>query len=325
MKNSFNNKGFSLIELLGVVVILGILLSMGIAAYSRYRRQAAEDSYNIMSENAASAAEDYFMDNINEEGVTIEKLVQEEYLEKTVDPMFKDEVCTGTVNKFNIQNTNGNAIESNTYKVVINCKKHSSCNIYPKSLECDPKDGIKTDGEKTAFSMGLRNFDFGSEMSLAIRVKFNSFPNDSLAYFGNWENAGGGLGLTADKHNFYFNQYSKSANNYYAATSNVEAKLNKWYVVVGVVNNNTLKLYVNGSEEASTTFPTGGIKVSPLEVLIGGNPTSSGTIAEAVPITSTNALIFNRALTPQEISNYFSTPNEPINYTASDALVNKIF
>ena len=51
--------------------------------------------------------------------------------------------------------------------------------------------------------MGLRNYNFGNTMSLAIRIKFNSFPNHSIAYFGNQENEGstaGGLGLTENKH-----------------------------------------------------------------------------------------------------------------------------
>ena len=208
---------------------------------------------------------------------------------------------------------------------MINCKKHESCNMYPSSLDCDAQDGIITNGENSALSMGLRGHNFESNMSLAIRVKFNSIPDTYVEYFGNWEGAGGGLGLSENTHYFYFNQFSKSTNKYVPATSNKKAEPNKWYIVVGVLDGTRIKIYIDGKLEASTSFPAGGVLESPLDIIVGGNPEKDGSLYVPVPITTTNALVFNRALTTQEISNYFSKPNEPINYTATDALVNKTF
>ena len=77
MKNiNKSNKGYSIVELLGVMVILGILLSMGMMAYTKYKKSAANKSYELMSKNAASAAEEYFMDHLGIKEVTIDTLVE---------------------------------------------------------------------------------------------------------------------------------------------------------------------------------------------------------------------------------------------------------
>jgi len=319
-----SSKGFSLVELLGVMVVLGILLSMGIGAYTRYRKSAANSAYEIMSKNAASAAENYFMDHVGYDSVSFEELIDGNYLEPTKDPMFEGEICGGTVNIFDKTEQQGTVLESNVYKVIVNCRKHDSCNLYPADLECDPDGGIITDGKSTVYHMGLANYNFGKNMSLVIRVKFNKLADGvDGAIFGNWEGAGAGLALTPTN-DFYFDVYSKSSSNYYYVNSSIQAKTNRWYVLVGVLDNGVMKLYLDGQLLGSTTLPGGEVKVSPYEFLVGGNPQPNGNILHPVSMTTTNALIFNRALTQQEITNYFSTPNMVINYTGS-ALVNKTF
>lgn len=325
MKNIIkDNRGFSLVELLGVMVILIIILSMGMTAYSRYKKRSTEKSYELMSKNARSAAEEYFMDNLGAKEVSLQTLVDKNYLAPTIDPMFKKLTCSGYVRIFDTKKETQDSLELNTYKVVIECKKHKSCDLYPSNLDCDAEGGLVTDGSTNAYNLGLANYSFGNTMSMAIRVKFNEFIEDNyMEYFGNWEVAGGGFGLTKTNHDFYYNLYSDSAGAYYSAQSSVEAKLNTWYVVVGVLEpaadgSSTIKLYIDGQLKGTGTLPGGVVRQSTMNIMVGGNPEANGSLLVPTPISASNALVFDRALTEQEISNYFSTPNLPINYNQSD-------
>ena len=44
-----NNKAFTMIELLGVIVIIGFLSTMAVTAVSRYKKKAQNDTYKIMN------------------------------------------------------------------------------------------------------------------------------------------------------------------------------------------------------------------------------------------------------------------------------------
>ena len=81
MKKYLNNKGFSLIELLAAVTILGILMLVAVVGYSKYIDKAKKDSIDIFNKSAISAAEEYFMDNPYEENVSVGTLIDDNYLE----------------------------------------------------------------------------------------------------------------------------------------------------------------------------------------------------------------------------------------------------
>lgn len=130
-----NNRGFSLVELLAVIVILGILMTMAVAAYSRYKDKAVNQSYRTLSESAAEAAEEYFMDNMNATSVTIAELVSFDYLENAKDPASKERNCTGTVEK-DLKKGDGKKIDVLSLTVKIECANHKSCYVYPGKTKC---------------------------------------------------------------------------------------------------------------------------------------------------------------------------------------------
>ena len=325
-----NRKGFSLVEILAVMVILGILVTLGFATYTRYQKKAIEDSYDTLRRSASNAAENYFMDHNYADEVTIQELVDQQYLENNKDPQYDKKTCSGKVTRVtNLEGATGE-LSSDTYKVVINCKKHDSCEMFPAAFECDEKGGIITNGEK-AYPIGLANRSFGNQISLVIRVKFNDLSSDNyMEFFGNWEAAGGGLRLD-ENDKFSMNLYSAADNSYHGITSSTGAYINKWYVIVGTLKDGRMKLYVNGqiqktaSGASYATFP-GSIKPSPYGFMIGGNPEPEGAITVGGKITVSDALIFTQALDETEIANYFSVPNVGLNYGGSKTpIVNQKF
>lgn len=131
-----SNKGFSLVELLGAIVIMGILMAISLGAFGRYKQHAINQSYMTMSEGAADAAENYFMDYTNATSVSIADLVDLQYLENAKDPASKERNCTGTVSKYDLKKGDGKKIDVLSLKVSINCTNHKSCYIYPGKTKC---------------------------------------------------------------------------------------------------------------------------------------------------------------------------------------------
>lgn len=92
-----NVKGFSLVELLAVIAILGILSGLGIIAYNRYTQRARKDSYKELAESSINGAKQYFMDHPRETSVSLEKLLAGQYVNNINDP--SNNPCNGEVVK----------------------------------------------------------------------------------------------------------------------------------------------------------------------------------------------------------------------------------
>ena len=135
------NKGFTMVELLATITILGILMMTAIIAYSRYKEHAPTKAYNAMSLSASSAADNYFMDNLLADSeVSLEDLVNDEYLESLQDPWDNKQNCSGKVTKI-IENTQqGDNLESYIYEVELKCSKMDKCIRYNDSStkKCQP-------------------------------------------------------------------------------------------------------------------------------------------------------------------------------------------
>ena len=95
-----NKKGFSLVELLGTITIMGILMGLAITAYSRYINGTRKKAYETLVQSSISAMEEYIVDHPTATTVTINDLYEKDYLERPTDPsssenIFKNGISLG--------------------------------------------------------------------------------------------------------------------------------------------------------------------------------------------------------------------------------------
>lgn len=172
---------------------------------------------------------------------------------------------------------------------------------------------VTTDGSSNYVDAGLTNYDFGSSITLVVRVKINSFSSENCL-LGNWESAGGGIYANSSNsgtNHFWFNFHIDGSYRHFDST--YVPSLNTWYTVVATYNGTNLAMYVNGtatsldtSVSGSTNSVSGKITVSSMPFHIGNNPQPLGTLYEPASATYDSVLIFDRTLSAEEIAEYYS-------------------
>lgn len=90
-------KGFTLIELVGVVVILGLIATFSVTAFTKIFSDSADKQYTEYVKNITMAAENYFHNEtdgllIDEYKITIGELAKKGYLKKEINPKTNEEV-----------------------------------------------------------------------------------------------------------------------------------------------------------------------------------------------------------------------------------------
>lgn len=130
-----NNKGFTLIEMLGVVILLGILGTIAVAGTSKYLEQSRKKSFLLMSQSIYEAAQNcqtqgkcstgtYYADTTN----TNNNLIKMGYLEELKNPKSSQPNCTASVQITEI-GTSDTEYKKYNYSVSLKCPGMYNSNI----------------------------------------------------------------------------------------------------------------------------------------------------------------------------------------------------
>ena len=110
-----NKKGFTLVELIAVIVIVGILSSVAVISVSSLMNRFRNDYYERLEKSVEAASREYVSDHTNIKynggSFTVSDLINNSYI-SDVKVYHKDKNCNGNITFDKI---------NNTYKVCLNC------------------------------------------------------------------------------------------------------------------------------------------------------------------------------------------------------------
>ena len=117
-----NRKGFTLVELLAVIAIMGILSGVAIMAVTRYLNKSKEHAYDTIFNSVKDASINYILDQnikitVTPTSINISDLVDDGYLETPLDPNKKNEACNGNVS---VVKKNSSDVETEDYQYTVN-------------------------------------------------------------------------------------------------------------------------------------------------------------------------------------------------------------
>ena len=128
MLRKINKRGFTLVELLAVIVILGVLSTIGVVSVNRYLTQSRKKSYKIMSQTIYEATMNCITQGKcaaptkDTDGVVIstDTLIKYGYLKKLDNPRNNSKDCSGSVVVSN-KSTSTSEYQKYNYDVQLTC------------------------------------------------------------------------------------------------------------------------------------------------------------------------------------------------------------
>ncbi len=190
-------------------------------------------------------------------------------------------------------------------------------------INSDPileEDSLHLDGADDYVNLGLANYDFKDQITLALTVKFNQYNDTGYQdLLGNWEGAGGGLTMLKDNHIHGGNFFIVGHSDYETPVpSDEKVVLDQYYTVVVTYNGERIVMYINGKKQQVERVVSGNITPSTASFAIGSNISVDGRPEISANINVKQAAIFNRAISEEEIN---EISNENFKITNSKGLL----
>lgn len=138
MKKS-NKKGFTLVELLAVITIMGIIMSVAVGAVFIHLQNSREQAMETIASSSYDGAVMYMMDNniMLNKGETFKigiiELYEDGRIDRPGDPYNTKAECDGKVVVQNKTTSSTIGLEDYKYTITVNCSGgHSLTQTYPK-------------------------------------------------------------------------------------------------------------------------------------------------------------------------------------------------
>ncbi len=138
-----NKKGFTMLELLAVIIILGILMSLAYVGVSQYLNRARNTTYHDFEKSITTGVTNYLIDHsssIPDEGgtlkVDVDKLVCEGYIEDLQDPRASSKTCNLESYAIVVRNKDTSSNMDIDYEACLVCNGYKS-EACSKSIEFD--------------------------------------------------------------------------------------------------------------------------------------------------------------------------------------------
>ncbi len=130
-----NKKGFTIVELMAVITIIGILSAVAIGGVTQYLNKAKRQDFEILEKNMKTALDNYFIDHSAEvpaiganKKVNAQTLMAEGYLTNLEDPDKSGKNCNLTSSYVTVTRA-GRADDFNmtlNYRICVICSKMRS-------------------------------------------------------------------------------------------------------------------------------------------------------------------------------------------------------
>lgn len=128
-----NKKGFSLVELLAVLALIGLVLGISVISYTAFVARTRERVFKNYENTMKAAAEVYFIDNPQEipsiNGVKKELLLEDLEIDPIINPDDSNDLCLNSKVIVERSDNIGNNFDLK-YSVCLKCNNYQSnaCN-----------------------------------------------------------------------------------------------------------------------------------------------------------------------------------------------------
>lgn len=139
-----NKKGFTLVELLAVILILGLLIGITTGIYNSYLSSSRYKTFNLNEKSFVNAVKEAYLDcesnhpnNVfckehkqgEDDTIYLKDLVDDDYIDAIKNPYNTDELCNLDKSYVTVTNNSNNTNSINfdiSYKVCLICGEHIS-------------------------------------------------------------------------------------------------------------------------------------------------------------------------------------------------------
>ncbi len=122
-----NQKGYTLVELLTTILILGILMSVAGGAVLIYLNRSKDQAFETLEYSAYDGTVNYMMEHnilLNEGDsmtLTVSQLFDEDLIERPTDPNDTGNLCDGTITVTNVSTSSTVGLDKYQYVVDLDC------------------------------------------------------------------------------------------------------------------------------------------------------------------------------------------------------------